>query len=57
MASNLVEQSRALHEDLEILEQAMYRELGDASTMKLKRADEIARDQVAHEPPSLCANR
>ena len=46
MSSTLIEQSRALHEDLEILETAMYRELGEASSSKLTRPDEIARDQV-----------
>ena len=35
-----------VHEDLEVLERAMYRELGDPSAGKLKRADQIARDQV-----------
>ena len=46
MASTLLEQTRALHEDLEVLEQAMYKELGDPSTVRMRRADEIARDQV-----------
>lgn len=46
MSSSLLEQTRSLHEDLEVLERAMYRELGDPSTAKLRRADEIARDQV-----------
>ena len=46
MASTLLEQTRALHEDIEILEKAMYSELGDVSGTKLKRADEVARDQV-----------
>ena len=46
MSSTILEQTRALHEDLEVLEKAMYKELGDPSTAKLRRADEIARDQV-----------
>mmetsp|Transcript_9869 Transcript_9869/g.19951 ORF Transcript_9869/g.19951 Transcript_9869/m.19951 type:complete len:530 (+) Transcript_9869:90-1679(+) len=46
MASTILEQTRALHEDIEILEKTMYSELGDASATKLKRADEVARDQV-----------
>ena len=46
MASTVLEQTRALHEDIEILEKTMYGELGDASATKLKRADEVARDQV-----------
>jgi len=46
MASTVLEQTRALHEDIEILEKTMYSELGDASATKLKRADEVARDQV-----------
>jgi len=44
--ASLLERSRGLHEDLEVLERAMYRELGDPSTIKLKRTDQIARDQV-----------
>jgi len=46
MASSLLEQTRSLHEDLEVLERAMTKELGDPSTAKLKRPDQIARDQV-----------
>ena len=46
MSASLLERSRGLHEDLEVLERAMYRELGDPSAGKLKRADQIARDQV-----------
>lgn len=46
MASSILEQTRSLHEELEVLERAMYKELGDPSTAKLKRADEVARDQV-----------
>ena len=41
-----LEVTRALHEELELLEKAMYTELGDPSTARLKRPDEIARDQV-----------
>ena len=46
MSGTLLEQARNLHEDLEILEKAMYRELGDPATAHLKRVDEVARDQV-----------
>ena len=46
MASTVLEQTRALHEDIEILEKTMYGELGDVAAAKLKRADEVARDQV-----------
>jgi splicing factor 3A subunit 3 len=46
MSSTLLEQARSLHEDLEVLEKAMYKELGDVSTATKRRADEIARDQV-----------
>jgi hypothetical protein len=46
MSASLLERGRGLHEDLEVLERAMYRELGDPSAGKLKRADQIARDQV-----------
>jgi splicing factor 3A subunit 3 len=46
MSSTYVERTRSLHEELEILERAMYTELGDPSTVKLKRPDQIARDQV-----------
>jgi splicing factor 3A subunit 3 len=46
MSGQLLEQARALHEDLEILERSMYRELGDPATQRLKRVDTIARDQV-----------
>jgi len=46
MTSTLLEQSRLLHEDIEILEKTMYTELGDASGAKLKRPEEVARDQV-----------
>ena len=42
----MLERSRALHEDLEVLEKVMSRELGDAANTGLKRPDEIARDQV-----------
>jgi len=44
---SLLEQARALHEDIEIIERAVYTELGDPSGTKLKRVEEIARDQVA----------
>ena len=47
MASSLLERARSLHEDIEVLEGAMYKELGDPSTTKLKRADQIAREQVS----------
>ena len=57
MASSLLEQSRALHEDLELLERAMYRELGDPSTAKMRRADEIARDQLVASLLAAHANR
>lgn len=46
MGSTLLEQTRSLHEDLEVLERAMVKELADASAAKMKRADEVARDQV-----------
>jgi len=46
MSGQQLEQARALHEDLEILERAMYRELGDPNNQRLKRVDTIARDQV-----------
>ena len=46
MSSTLLEQTRALHEDLEVFEKAMYKELGNPSLTKMRRADEIARDQV-----------
>ena len=46
MSGSLLEQARALHEDLEVLERAMYVELGDPATQRLKRVDAIARDQV-----------
>ena len=41
-----LERARGLHEDLELLEKAMTKELGDPANEKLKRADEVARDQV-----------
>ena len=44
---SLLEQARALHEDIEIIERAVYTELGDPSATKLKRVEEIARDQAA----------
>ena len=50
MAASLLERTRGMHEDLEVLERAMYRELGDPSTAKLKRPDQIARDQVRGSP-------
>ena len=37
--------------DIEVLEGAMYKELGDPSTAKLKRPDQIARDQVHNAWP------
>ena len=46
MASTLLERARSLHEELEILERAMFTELGDPAAVKLKRPDQIARDQV-----------
>jgi len=42
----MLEQTRSLHEDLEVLEKAMYKELGNPEAARYKRADEIARDQV-----------
>ena len=45
MASSL-ERARSLHEELEVLERSMYTELGDPSSVRLKRQDQIARDQV-----------
>ena len=47
MASSVLEQTRSLHEDIEVLERAMYRELAQAQLQgKQRRADEVARDQV-----------
>ena len=46
MASTTLELTRTLHEELETLERAMYKELGDPSTAKLKKPDQVARDQV-----------
>ncbi|KAL1498662.1 hypothetical protein AB1Y20_013975 [Prymnesium parvum] len=46
MSSTLLERARTLHEELELLERAMYTELGDPAAARLKRADEVARDQV-----------
>ncbi|KAL3898355.1 MAG: hypothetical protein SGPRY_012857 [Prymnesium sp.] len=46
MSSTLLERARTLHEELEVLERTMYSELGDPASSKLKRADEVARDQV-----------
>ena len=51
---SLLEQARSLHEELEVLERAMYKELGDPSTTKLKRADEVARDQVWEHCKPCC---
>eukprot|EP00965_Chrysotila_dentata_P253945 6211529-Pleurochrysis_carterae.AAC.1 len=45
-AMSVLEQTRVLHEELEVLERAMMQELGDPSNARLKRVDEIARDQV-----------
>ena len=46
MSSSLLEQTRSLHEDIEVVERAMYQELGDPANSKLKRVDTVARDQV-----------
>ena len=46
MASTVLEQTRGLHEDIEILEKTMFGQLGDLSSSKLKRSEEVARDQV-----------
>ena len=46
MSTTHLERARGLHEDLELLEKAMTKELGDPANEKLKRADEVARDQV-----------
>ena len=54
MSGTLLEQARSLHEDMELLERAMYSELGDPANANLKRVDAIARDQV-HRPASADA--
>jgi len=41
-----LELGRTAHEELEVLERAMHIELGDPNCSKMKRVDEIARDQV-----------
>ena len=46
MSSSLLERTRSLHEDLEVLEKAMAKEVGDPSTRKLGRQDQIARNQA-----------
>lgn len=46
MSGSLLEQTRSLHEDMELLERAMFQELGDPASANLKRVDTIARDQV-----------
>ena len=46
MSGTLLEQARSLHEDMDLLERAMYSELGDPANANLKRVAAIARDQV-----------
>ena len=46
MASTVLEQTRALHEDIEILEKTMYGELGDVAAAKKPKA---ARRRVVGE--------
>ena len=50
-----MEVARALAEDLEVLERAMYAELGDPPSVRRKRPDEIARDQVVSGQAQPCA--
>ena len=47
---SLLERTRMLHEEVEVIERAMYQELGDPATAKLKRVDAVARDQVDPSP-------